>query len=213
MRDGEIDFSGEGVNFSVKELEAEVRPQRHTYSLLAEVRSQGRTYSLLAEAGAASFWLDASVPPLVGKLSLAVEASPQQIKVSKLSFGGKEAIIRASGGFGRAPDYAGSLDISYEAEMSALARILGLPFDWKGGLEGRGSLTLTERVPRFKADFSSADLELNKFRLGNANGQVEILPKGSLRGSTLTSRRRRAPNRRIFSTEEEPSKASFRPST
>jgi autotransporter translocation and assembly factor TamB len=163
VRDGEVDYSGEGVNVSVRGLRAVVQPQ-------------GASYVLLAEASATSFWLDATEPPLEGKLSLAVQASPQQIRVRKLNFGGKEAVIRASGGLSGAPNFAGSLQISYETEMAAVARVLKIPFDWRGRLEGSGTLNRDRGALTFKTGFSSTNLELNKIPLENANGQVEVLP-------------------------------------
>jgi hypothetical protein len=164
VRDGEVDFSSPDINFSIRNLRALVQPQ-------------GSAYSLLAEGGAASFWMDATEPPLEGALSLAVLADTQQIKVRKISFRGREAVIRASGGLSGGPDFAGSLQVSYDAEMAAVARVLKIPFDWKGRLEGRGTLTRSGGAVLFKTDYSSTDLELNKIPMEKASGRVDVLPK------------------------------------
>jgi hypothetical protein len=164
VRDGEVDFSSPDVNFSIRSLRALLQPQ-------------GSAYNLLAEAGAASFWIDAAEPPLEGTLSLDVLADAQQIKVRRLGFRGREAVIRASGGLSGGPDFAGSLEVSYEAEMTAVARVLKIPFDWKGRLEGKGTLTRSAKTVRFRTDYSSAGLELNKIPMKGASGRVEVLPK------------------------------------
>ncbi len=163
VRDGEVEYSGPDVGFSVRGLRAVVEPQ-------------GGTYILTAEAGTAAVWMDAARAPLEGRLSLVVQAGPQQIKVRRLSLAGREALIRAAGDLTSPSERSGSLNVSYNAEMAAVARLLDIPLDWAGRLEGKGAVTLDRGALSFQTELSSADLGLSGIPLGKASGRVDVLP-------------------------------------
>ncbi|MDD1750938.1 MAG: hypothetical protein LUO89_13815, partial [Methanothrix sp.] len=163
VRDGEVDYFGRSVGFTIRGLRAVVEPQ-------------GISYILTAEAEAASVWMDASRVPLEGRLGLTIDAGPQGIQVKRFSLAGPEGRIRAAGSLSGAPDFAGSLDISYNTEMAMVARVLKIPLNWGGRLEGRGVLTRDRGALSFRTDFSSDDLELNRTPLEKARGHVDVLP-------------------------------------
>jgi len=163
VRDGEVSYSSPKVGFSVRGLRAVVEPQ-------------GGYYILTAEAGAASVWMDAARAPLEGRLGLIVQAGPQQIKVRRFSLAGREGLIGAAGDLSGAPDFAGSLDISYSIEMAAVARVVKIPFDWSGRLEGKGTLTRDRGALSFQTDFSSGDMEMNNVPMEKARGRVDVFP-------------------------------------
>lgn len=163
MKDGDVDYSSPKVGFSMRGLSAIVEPL-------------GDSYVLTAEAGAASVWMDAARAPLEGRLSLIVQAGPQQIKVRRLSLAGREGLIRAAGDLSAAPEFAGSLAISYGIEMAAVARLVKIPFNWDGRLEGKGTLTRDRGALSFRTEFSSEDMALNGVPMEKARGQVEVLP-------------------------------------
>lgn len=162
VRDGEVDYSGRDVGFSLKGLRAIIEPQ-------------GGSYILTAEAGAVSVWMDPARPPLEGRLGLVVQAGPQKIKVMRLNLAGREGVIRASGELS-APDFAGTFNISYNTEMAMVARVLKIPFDWNGRLEGKGTLAREQGALSFQTEFNSSDLELNKIPMEKASGRVDALP-------------------------------------
>ena len=60
--------------------------------------------------------------------------------------------------------------------MAAVARLLKIPFNWSGRLEGKGKLTRDRGALSFQADFSSSDLELDRIPMEKAKGRVVLLP-------------------------------------
>ncbi len=163
MRDGEVHYLGKGLRFQVKGLKA-------------VLKMKGDEFSVRLESEENILWLGPERGNLEGRIELSLKGKRDDLAVEKLVFDGPEVIVKAKGEMTKILDPQGSLPIYFRADMDALSRLLKIPFDWQGRVEGRGILNRSGKSLRFTTGFSSDDLVLNRVPLEKVRGQVEVVP-------------------------------------
>ncbi len=168
IRRGEISVASGKESFQLKGIKA-----RLTFKEDA--------LTIRAEAAESSLRLDPEGKPLEGKLELNLESRGNRLRVSRFVLSGPSAWIKAEGSlFGRL-DPQGTLRVACSAEMDALAKILGIPFDWRGRVQGEGEVNRSQAGIRFSGGFGSGRLTLNRVPLENVRSRVEVSPERGVR--------------------------------
>jgi len=157
---GEVHFFGKTISAQIKGLKV-------------DLRSRGELLILRAEAEDSSLWLGSNRAALSGKINLHASGHHGRLEVDKLVFHGPPVAIRARGTLSNFRPIEAQFRVSFSAEMNALAEILGLPFEWKGELEGEGDLTQTASGIRFFTSLTSGNLRLNDYLLEKVEGTLE----------------------------------------
>ena len=137
---------------------------------------------VLAEAAESSLLLEPGRKALEGKLELWLESRGDRLQLHKFVISSRDAWIRAKGTLLGRSDPQGTIQVSYRADMEAIAGILGIPFDWEGRVDGEGELSRSPDEIRFLGDFESARLALNKVPLEKVSSRVEY---SSARGARI----------------------------
>lgn len=174
IRGGEISFAGDQEIFKLSGLQASLVVQDDAIMILAEA-AEG---SLLLEPGRKA---------LEGKVQLWLESRGNRLRLNKFIISGREAWIRAKGNLLGRLDPQGTIQISYRADMDAVAKILGIPFDWEGRIGGEGELSRTPDEIRFLGGFESDVLGLNQVPLEKVRSRVEYSTERGVRVQ-MTSR-------------------------
>jgi len=164
VRSGEFYYWGREASYQAKNIRAFLQQRGDSYSLQADVADN-------------ILLLKPDRKPLEGKISLLFESSGNQVRVEKFSLSGPEVIVKAKGNLTNLSNPEGRLQVSFKAEMDALAGILDIPFNWTGRTEGEGELIRAQREIDYKTSFSSDRLVLNKIPLEKVRGRVEFSPK------------------------------------
>jgi hypothetical protein len=152
IRGGEFIFSGGKETFQMKGLQASLALKDNAFV----VRAEAAESALLLEPGR---------KPLEGRLEIWLESRGSRLRLNKFVLSGRDAWIKARGSlFGRM-DPQGTLQVSVRAEMDSIAKILGIPFDWGGRVEGEGELSRTRDEVRFVGDLGGGNLFLNRVPL------------------------------------------------
>lgn len=138
---------------------------------------KGETHSLRADVERSSLLLEPGRKPFEGKISLLLESIGNLVQVKRFSISGPEIIIKAKGTMTNLTNPEGTLQVSYKAEMDALAGILRIPFSWTGRTQGEGEFTRIQKEILYKTSFDSDNLTFNKIPWQKVRGQVEYSPK------------------------------------
>ncbi len=160
IREGEFSFVGSKKTF-------------HMSGLKAILVLRGDTVMIRAEAAGSSLLLSPDRKPLEGKLELWLESRGNRLQLNKFVLAGRNAWIRAKGSLSDRLDPQGTLRLSYRADIDAIAKILGIPFDWGGRVEGEGELTRSGEEIRFIGDLDSGGLVLNRVPMEKMRGRVD----------------------------------------
>ncbi|MGB7297084.1 MAG: translocation/assembly module TamB domain-containing protein [Candidatus Aminicenantales bacterium] len=136
---------------------------------------------ILAEAAESSLLLEPGRKALEGKLELWLESRRDHLLLNKFVISGRDAWIRAKGSLLGRLDPQGTIQVSYRADMDAIARILGIPFDWEGRIAGEGELSRSRDEIRFLGDFESGALALNRVPLERVRSRVEYSTERGVR--------------------------------
>lgn len=168
IRDGEISFAGGRESFELSGLKAHLTLKDDTVTIQAEAAES----SLLLEPGQKA---------LEGKVQLWLESRGNRLRLHKFIISGRDAWIRARGSVLGGLDPKGTIRIAYRADMDAIAKILGIPFDWEGRIGGEGELSRTQDEIRFLGDFESGALALNRVPLRKVRSRVEYSTERGLR--------------------------------
>ena len=160
VRGGEFSYLGAKESFQAKEI-------------MALLSLTGQTLSVRIEAGESSLRLQPGRRPLAGKIELLLESRGARLRLKRFVFAGRDAWIKARGPASGQPESAGTLGVTFKADMSAIAGTLGLPFEWEGRVEGDGDLKRTKEEVNFTSRITSGDLMLNRFPLEKVGGRLE----------------------------------------
>ena len=146
----------------------------------AQLRYKGDSLALRAEAEDSTLWLGSSREPLTGRINLVASGRGNQLEIKKFVFHGPHILIKARGSLSGLPEPEGQLRTSVSAEMETLSRIIALPLEWKGRIQGDGDLIRTKTGIRISSSLSADSLELNQISLGKIRGRLELAPEAGL---------------------------------
>ncbi len=163
VRDGEVDYLGRHLRFQAKGLKAILKMKGDAFSIRLESREN-------------VLWLGPERGNLAGRVELWLEGKKDDLAVRNFVLDGPEVVVKAKGQLTKILNPQGSLPVWFGADMAAVSRLLKIPFDWGGRIEGRGILNRTEKSLLFRTSFSSDDLALNRIPLDKVNGRVEVAP-------------------------------------
>jgi len=160
IKDGEFYYWGENSRFQAKGVNALI------------IQNQGR-FSLKAESRENLLILDPELPSVSGRISLVLEGRGEEIKVHRLRLGGGSNYLNAVGTISDFLDPEFRLKTSYKLQIPLVVALLKLPFEWEGRAEGKGILSREKGAIKFKGDFTSRELLLNKTRISRIDGTVD----------------------------------------
>jgi len=161
IRGGELHYWGEGNNL-------------HSTGIKALFFQKKDYISFQGEAEENVFSLGSPKKELRGKVSLLIEGRDNEINIKKIRINSSDFIMKAEGSLFNFPDPEILLRTFLKAKTPLIADLFGLPFEWAGGVEGKGILTRKKGEISFSSNFSSDNLVLNKVPLGKVQGKVEI---------------------------------------
>jgi hypothetical protein len=133
VRFGEFYFAGRKESFSAKGLNA-------------SLSLRGQSLSIRAEAAETSLRLQPERKSLDGEVSLILEARGARWDVKKFVFAGRDVWAKAQGSLSGQPGPEGTLRVSYKAGLDTVAKVLGMPFEWGGRVEGKGTIRTRKRL-------------------------------------------------------------------
>lgn len=160
IRGGEFSYLGGKESFEARDI-------------MASLRLKDQSLLLRVEAAESSLRLEPERKPLEGKMMLLLESRGDRWRINRFVLAGREVWVKVQGSLFGQTDPRGTLRVSFKADMDSIAKILGLPFDWEGRVEGDGDLTRTQEEIKFASGFSSSDLAVNRVPLEKAAGNVE----------------------------------------
>jgi len=160
VRGGEFYYLGRKESFEARNFKASL-------SL-----NQG-VLSLRLEAAETSFRLEPERQALEGRLELLLENRGNRWRINRFALAGREAWVKAQGSLYGELDPLGTLRVSFGSDLDALAKVLGLPFEWRGRIQGEGDLSRTREEIHFASGFSGTDLALNRVPLDDSTGRIE----------------------------------------
>ena len=128
--------------------------------------------SLRLEAAETSFRFEPERKSLEGKLEIILENRGSRWRINRFVLAGRDAWVKAQGSLFGQLDPLGTLRVSFRSDLDSLAGVLGLPFEWRGWLEGEGDLSRTQEEVRFASDFRGTGLALNRVPLDDSTGRI-----------------------------------------
>ncbi len=160
VRGGEFFYLGSKESFEAKGIQASLK-----------LRDQ--SLSLRMEAAESSFRFKPERKALEGRIELLLEGRGARWTINRFVLAGHDAWIKAQGNLSGQPDPRGAMRVSFKAEMESVAKILGLPFEWDGRIEGDGELSRTQEEIKFTSSLNSGNLVLNRVPLERVTGGLE----------------------------------------
>ena len=164
---GELYYWGKSVSAQVKGFRAYLGYRRDSLNLRAEAEDS-------------ALWLGSGREPLTGKINLVAAGRGNQLEVKRLIVHGPHMLIKAKGNLSGLPEPEGQLKTSVSAEMEFLSRMIGLPFEWDGRIEGNGEFNRTKDGIRISSILAGDNLKLNQFPLDKVRGRLDLAPKTGL---------------------------------
>jgi len=161
VRGGELYYFGRKESFEAKDLKASLSLKEGSLSLRLE-------------AAESSLRLEPKRKPLEGKMALVLESRGDRWRVNRFVLSGPDAWIKAQGSLFGQLDPRGTLRVSFKADLDSLAKVLGVPFEWEGRIEGNGDLSRTQEQIRFVSSLSSSGPTLNRVPLEKIAGSVDF---------------------------------------
>ena len=160
IRGGELYYLGRKESFEAKDIKA-------------SLSLKDDSLSLRVDAAESSLRLEPERKPLEGKMALVLESRGNRWRVNRIVLAGRDAWIKAQGSLFGQLDPQGTLRVSFKADLDSVAKVLGLPFDWEGRIEGDGDLIRTQEEIKFVSGLSSSWLSLNRVPLEKITGSIE----------------------------------------
>jgi hypothetical protein len=160
VRGGEFYYLGRKESIEVKDFKA-------------SLSLKDDSLSLRVEAAESSLRLEPERKSLEGEMALVLESRGARWRVNKFVLAGRDTWIKARGSLFGQLDPQGTLRVSFKADLDSVAKVLGLPFEWEGRIEGDGDLSRTQKEIKFVSGFSSSGLALNRVPLEKTTGSVE----------------------------------------
>ena len=160
IRGGEFYYLGGKESFEAKDLRA-------------SLSLENGSFSLRMEAAESSLRLEPEREPLEGKMTLVLESRGSRWRVNRFVLAGRNAWIRAQGSLFGQLDPRGTLRVSFKADLDSVAKVLGLPFEWEGRVEGEGDLSRNQGEIKFVSSLNSDELTLNRIPLEKIAGRLE----------------------------------------
>jgi hypothetical protein len=142
--------------------------------IYALFRQDGNDFSLKAELNDNTFIWDSAHPPITGRVELVLEGRGDEIQVRKLRLESPGGVVKAKGQLLAPLDPQFELETSYNLDTPLLAKLFGLPFEWRGRGEGRGVFERTEAQLSFRGGLRSTDLILNRVPLGLVQSAISF---------------------------------------
>ncbi|MEW5900456.1 MAG: translocation/assembly module TamB domain-containing protein, partial [Acidobacteriota bacterium] len=168
VRGGEVSFLGPKESFQVRGLKASLAIKEGFLSLRAD-------------ASEATLFLKPHRKPLQGTLKLRLENRGYLWQLNKFVLSGPDVLIKGKGTLSERASPQGEFQVSYNADMEALARILGLPFAWQGRIEGDAAVTRAQKEIAVSASLTSGGLKLNGVPLERVRGRANFSPRRGIR--------------------------------
>ena len=141
--------------------------------LKALFSEKGDAFSFQAEAEEGSF-APTSGPAFGGAVTLSVSGKGSEVTVHRAVVEGPGFVVKARGKLVNPENPLLELSTDFNVESSLVARLLKLPFDWKGRAEGEGMFLRSAGGIDFRSSLSSRTLVLNGVPLGRVSGSVRI---------------------------------------
>ena len=160
LREGEFHYSGRKESFEAK-------------GVRASLSLQDEFLSLRVEAAESSLRLEPERKPLEGKMALVLESLGTRWRINRFVLAGRDTWIKAQGSLFGQLDPQGTLRVSFKADLDSVAKVLGIPFEWEGRIEGAGDLSRTQEEIKFVSRLSSGGLTLNRVPLEKITGSLE----------------------------------------
>jgi hypothetical protein len=160
IRGGEFYYLGRKESFEARNFKASLTLKKDSFSLRME-------------AAESSLRLNPTRKPLEGRITLLLEGGGTRLRINRFVLAGPDVWVKARGSLFRQPDPRGTLRVSFKADMASLAKILGIPFEWGGRVEGDGDLTRTQEEIKYVSRFNSRTFVLNRVPLEKVTGDVE----------------------------------------
>jgi hypothetical protein len=165
LRGGEFSYLGGKESFEARNFRASL------------ILQEGALF-LRLEAAETSLRLEPERRSLEGRLEVDLESRGSRWRVNRFVLAGRDAWIKAGGSLFGQLNPLGKLRVSFRSDMDTLAKVLGLPFEWRGRIAGEGDLSRTEEEIRFAGDFRAAEMALNRVPLADSTGRVEYSTVG-----------------------------------
>jgi len=146
----------------------------------AQLSYKGDSLALRAEAEDSALWVGSGREPLTGRINLVASGRDKRVEVKRLVFHGPHLLIKAKGNLSGLAEPEGQLKTSVSAEMEFLSRLIGLPFEWGGRIEGNGELIKTQGGIRVVSSLAADNLELNQIPLEKVRGRLDLTPESGL---------------------------------
>lgn len=164
IKEGEFYFQGKDVSFQSKGIEANFAQRKDKFFLKAE-------------AGESAFSASFIQKELKGKLSFFAESRGSEISLKNIKMEGSDYTIEAEEGLLNVSSLELLLKTSFRTKAPFIVEMLGIPFDWKGEAEGKGTMTWSSQGAAYKGKFSSGTLIFNKVPMGKVEGSLDISQK------------------------------------
>lgn len=164
IRNGELYYWGTETRLQALNINASFDQRRDQYSLLAESKD-------------VSFFTLKDQKPVQGRIGFFVEGRGNEVDVKKLKISSPSGVFRAKGTLVDPLDPEINLTSSFDFKSDLVARLLKLPFFWKGRGAGQGTIVRKDGEITFNGNFSSRTIELNGVDMGRVNGTVDFSQK------------------------------------
>ncbi len=159
IREGEIYYWARRDSFQAKGINASFSQKRDQFWLKTEAQES-------------IFYLASAQEYVTGRLKAWLEGQEKQIIVKRLEVIGRDGILKMEGNLSDSLDPQFRFKTYLQTEMGLAAKFLGLPFSWKGQVEGRGYLVRRDDKLSFEGQISSQKLVLNKAQMGQVDGKL-----------------------------------------
>ena len=172
IRDGEFYYYSAGNVLSAKGVRAAFQQKKDSFTLRVE---SAEVSALLNGLGR----------PLTGSAAAVVDGKGKEIFVRQASIVGPDFLVKAQGALSNLSDPQFEFRTSVHVPAKLIADIFLLPFNWTGQADGEGVLSRKQGRLSFQTGCRSRDLTLNRFALGNVDGNVDVGPEGGRVSLTL----------------------------
>jgi hypothetical protein len=172
IRDGEFYYYGGGNVISAKGVRASFQQKKDAFTLRVESDEISALLNMLGR-------------PLTASAAAVVDGKGREIVVRQATVVGPDFLVKAQGVVSNLSDPQYEFRTSVHVPAKLIVDMFRLPFKWTGQADGEGVLSRRQGRLSFQTGFRSRDLTLNRFGLGNVDGNVEVGPEGGRVSLTL----------------------------